>query len=75
MDVRSFGKLEFLEKLVLISDSLKKENSLNNESIKPLKDFNVNMDKQKVKTVLKKASWNVIRLKKEAKEMRGKNSA
>ena len=75
LDVRSFGKLEFLEKLVLISDSLKKENSLNNESIKPLKDFNVNMDKQKVKTVLKKASWNVIRLKKEAKEMRGKNSA
>lgn len=62
MDVRSFGELKGMEKLVLVSDDLKAENSLAEEKVKPVQDKELPMDGGVLRTVLKKASWNVIRL-------------
>lgn len=66
LDIRSFGKMSVLEKLALVSEDLKAENSLHKERVKPIRDLNINVDEKGIKTVLKKASWNVIRLKKGA---------
>lgn len=63
LDIRSFGKMKILEKLMLVSEDLKTENSLNKERVKPVKDLKIYADGQNIKTVLKRASWNVIRLK------------
>ncbi len=62
MDVKSFGELKGMEKLVLVSDDLKAENSLAEEKVKPMRDKDLPMDGGVLRTVLKKASWNVIRL-------------
>ena len=55
--------MKILEKLMLVSEDLKTENSLNKERVKPVKDLKIYADGQNIKTVLKRASWNVIRLK------------
>ena len=62
MDLRSFGEVRVLEKLVLVSDDLKAVNSLTKENVKPAADTAVTAESGMVKTVLKKASWNVIRI-------------
>ena len=62
MDVRSFGEMAVLEKLVLVSEDLKAENSFAEEKVRPAADLAVTAEGGFVRTVLKKASWNVIRL-------------
>jgi len=64
IDVRSFGEMGVVEKLVLASEDLKAENSAAEEKVRPVKDAGARMDGGILRTVLKKASWNVIRLKK-----------
>ena len=61
IDLRSFEGYGILEKLELVSEDLKAENSLFEEKVAPIRDTNVRMDGQRAETVLKKASWNVIR--------------
>lgn len=62
LDIRSFQGYEVLEKLELVSDDLKAENTLTEERVRPSVDPSICLDGQIVRTVLKKASWNVIRL-------------
>lgn len=62
IDVRGFGEMAVLEKLVLVSEDLKAENSLAEERVRPTADPVVTAEGGIVRTVLKKASWNVIRL-------------
>ncbi|MDE7067766.1 MAG: alpha-N-arabinofuranosidase, partial [Schaedlerella arabinosiphila] len=61
MDLRSFEGYGILEKIELVSEDLKAENSIYEENVKPVRDKEVRMDGQMVELVLKKASWNVIR--------------
>lgn len=65
VDVRSFGMLAAPEKLVLFSEDLKAENSRAEEKVKPVRDTAVSMENGILRTVLKKASWNVIRIGRE----------
>ena len=62
VDVRSFGELCVLEKLVLVNGDLKAENSLTEEKVRPEADTDVSLEGGILRTVLKEASWNVIRL-------------
>lgn len=62
IDTRSFGEIRVLEKTVLFSEDLKAENSLAEEKVRPVTDKNIAMDDGVVRTVLKRASWNVIRI-------------
>ena len=64
IDIRSFGGMEAVEKLVLFSEDLKAENSFAEEKVKPVKDTGFAVEGQILRTVLKKASWNVIRFRK-----------
>lgn len=64
-DVRSFAGYQPVEKIELLSDDLKAENSLLEEKVKPISSIDVQLEDGRLQTVLKKASWNVIRLKKE----------
>lgn len=61
MDLRSFEGYGILEKIELVSEDLKAENSIYEENVKPVQDREVRMDGQMAELVLKKASWNVIR--------------
>ena len=61
MDLRSFEGYEILEKIELVSEDLKAENSLYEEKVAPVRDAAARMDGQIAEVVLKKASWNVIR--------------
>lgn len=63
VDLRSLEGYSVLEKIELISDDLKAENSLLCEKIKPVHSKNVKLEGGTMETVLKKASWNVLRLK------------
>jgi alpha-N-arabinofuranosidase len=63
-DVRSFGSEFRPVKSVLCSDDLKRENSAEEEPVVPRPDSAVSFVQGKMQTVLKAASWNVIRLMK-----------
>ncbi|RKJ46484.1 alpha-N-arabinofuranosidase [bacterium 1XD8-76] len=63
IDVRSFGEFRVLEKLVLVNPDLKAENSLTEEKVRPETDTNVSQGDGILRTILRKASWNVIRLR------------
>ena len=62
VDVRSFEGYEVLEKIEMVSEDLKAENTLTQESVKPSVSREIQLSDGKVETVLKKASWNVIRM-------------
>lgn len=62
MDIRSFPGYHIMEKIELVADDLQAVNSLTNECVKPHVADDIKGDDGKVETVLKKASWNVIRL-------------
>lgn len=62
VDVRSFEGYEVLEKIEMVSEDLKAENTLTQENVKPSVSQEIQMSDGKVETVLKKASWNVIRM-------------
>lgn len=63
-DVRSFGSEFRPVKSVLCCDDLKRENSAEEEPVVPRPDSAVSFVQGKMQTVLKAASWNVIRLMK-----------
>jgi len=62
-DVRSFGSEFRPVKSVLCCDDLKRENSAEEEPVVPRPDSAVSFVQGKMQTVLKAASWNVVRLK------------
>ena len=62
MDIRSFPGYHTIEKIELAADDLQAVNSLANECVKPHAADDIKGDDGRVETVLKKASWNVIRL-------------
>ena len=61
IDLRSFEEYGVLEKLEMSSDDLKAENTLFEERVFPVADSQIRMENHVAETVLKKASWNVIR--------------
>ncbi len=63
-DIRSFSGYELLEKLELTSEDLQAENSFLKELVQPVVAKDATMENGMLTTVLKKASWNVIRMKK-----------
>ena len=67
IDIRSFGDYEALEKIEMTSDDLKAENTLFEEKVRPAANNDIRMDGQIAETVLKKASWNVLRFGKKKK--------
>jgi alpha-L-arabinofuranosidase len=62
VDIRSFAEYQVIEKLEMISDNLKEENTLLEERVKPSVANDIRINDYIVETTLKKASWNVIRL-------------
>lgn len=64
MDVRSFEGFETIQKIEMVSDDLKAENTPVCEQVVPQTDGNIRIENGIVETVLKKASWNVIILRK-----------
>ena len=64
IDVRSFSGYEVVEKIEMIADDLKTGNSLFEENVKPVVANDIKKDSDVIKANLKKASWNVIRLRK-----------
>ena len=64
VDLRSFEELGKAEKLEMVCEDLKAENSEKEERVKPTADPNITLADGKAETVLKKASWNVIRIHK-----------
>ena len=62
--LRSFEELGKAEKLEMVCEDLKAENSEKEERVKPTADPNITLADGKAETVLKKASWNVIRIHK-----------
>ncbi len=63
-DIRSFEGYEAVEKIEMKADNLKARNSLQQETVKPVSVKDVRIEAGMVETVLKAASWNVVRLKK-----------
>lgn len=61
----NFEDYTVVEKLEMISEDLKAENTLEKQNVAPFISFDIKLEEGKVFTDLKKASWNVIRLKKE----------
>lgn len=62
-DVRSFEGYRLLEHIVLENEDLKATNSLIGEKVYPVNaDDRSKLDEGVATSVLKKASWNVIRL-------------
>lgn len=59
-----FEDYQTVEKIEMISENLKEENSLQQQRVAPVKSDNIRLADGKIYTDLKKASWNVIRLKK-----------
>lgn len=62
-DFGSFGEYEFIEHLVLACNDLKAYNTLIHQPVSPHYQESGKVDGGILETVLKKASWNVIRLK------------
>ena len=63
VDVRSFGDCRLLEHIVLEHEDLKAVNSLSEETVYPaIADDRTQADRGIVTSILKRASWNVIRL-------------
>ncbi len=62
VDIRSFAEYQVIEKIEMISDNLKEENTLLEERVKPSLANDIRINDYIVETTLKKASWNVIRL-------------
>lgn len=62
LDARSFEGYRVIEKLELACDDLQAVNTLAGETVRPLREENIPMEQGRLETVLKKASWNVIRL-------------
>lgn len=63
-DCRSFGKYEVFEHITLECDDLKKVNDAHNRPVTPTYSSESKMIGQQLESVLHKASWNVIRLRK-----------
>lgn len=63
IDLRSFGEYCFKEYLVMENDDLKIKNSATINKVKPAKKSKFTFENRMFETVLKKASWNVIRFK------------
>lgn len=63
-DIRSFPGYQILEHIVLESDDLKASNGPGKERVVPGHSANSRVEDGILKTVLNRASWNVIRLKK-----------
>ncbi|MCL6458718.1 MAG: alpha-N-arabinofuranosidase, partial [Gorillibacterium sp.] len=64
VDLRSFKSFQLLEHIVMASDDLKAVNTESNPNlVKPDKNGNAVIEGTQVKASLRKASWNVIRLK------------
>lgn len=64
LDIRSFEGYKMQEHIILENDNLKARNSAEKENVYPSKTQNIQIDNGKADIVIKKASWNVIRLKK-----------
>ena len=62
VDMRSFEDYQVIEKIEMTSDDLKAENTLFEERVRPYASGDIRLEGGKAETVLKKASWNVIRL-------------
>lgn len=63
LDVRGFEGYQIIEKTEMVSKDLKAENTLNRQNVTPHEDPDVSLEKGRAKAVLRKASWNVIRIK------------
>ena len=61
LDLRSFEKCVPVEKLELAGFGLKEENTASEEKVYPQSLTDIRMENGKAETVLKKASWNVLR--------------
>ena len=61
LDLRSFEKCVPVEKLELAGFRLKEENTALEEKVHPQSLTDIQMENGKAETVLKKASWNVLR--------------
>ena len=65
-NIKSFGDYILVEHLVLESDDLKAKNSHKSQRVYPNFNLSTKAGDGVINTVLNKASWNVIRLKKRA---------
>ncbi|WP_211296412.1 alpha-N-arabinofuranosidase [Paenibacillus donghaensis] len=64
IDLRSFGEVRILEHIVLESEDIKAVNTKDHpENIRPHNQGNAMQDNGHIRSLLSKASWNVIRLK------------
>lgn len=66
-DLRSFGEIQVKEHIVLESEDLKAVNAYGSEQVKPKQVKRSTVERGRMNTVLRKASWNVIRLQKNSK--------
>ena len=64
MDLRSFEGYGLLDKIELVSDDLQTVNSAAGEKVQPRQANDAKAEGGHLEAVLKKASWNVIRLEK-----------
>ena len=62
MDLRSFEGYELIGKTELVSDDLQTVNSAAGEKVQPRQADDAKAEGGQLETVLRKASWNVIRL-------------
>ena len=62
MDLRSFEGYELIGKTELVSDDLQTVNSAAGEKVHPRQADDAKAEGGQLETVLRKASWNVIRL-------------
>ncbi len=65
VDIRNFNEYEVIEHIVLENENVKQTNSAHKETVQPHLNGNAKCDDGKVRTVLPKLSWNVIRLAKQ----------
>ena len=63
VDMRSFEGYKLSEQIILSNDDLKAENSAEQEKVFPV-SVQLPVSEMESEVLLKKASWNVIRLKK-----------
>jgi alpha-N-arabinofuranosidase len=57
------GAKGLIEHIVLENGDLKVTNSLSDQNVEPCVNNETKLDGETVKTVIKRASWNVVRLK------------
>lgn len=65
VDLRSFEGFQVIEYLVMDADDMKETNSAIAQNVVPRKTMNYELKEGRFTTICKKASWNVIRLKKD----------